>query len=90
MREVVGVSFENSRIYYFEPNGHKIKENVSVIVETEQGLQFGKVIIPHLEIKESEIKSPLKSIIRISTKKDYMQNKKIYQMQKKPKKNVKN
>ena len=76
MREVVGVSFENSRIYYFEPNGHKIKENVSVIVETEQGLQFGKVIIPHLEIKESEIKSPLKSIIRISTKKDYMQNKK--------------
>lgn len=74
--EVVGVSFENGRIYYFDPNGHKIKENITVIVETEQGQQFGTVKIPYLKIDETKIKTPLKKIIRISTKRDYNQHKK--------------
>ena len=76
MKEVVGISFENGRIYYFDPNGHKIKENITVIVETEQGQQFGTVKIPLLKIDENKIKNPLKKIIRVSTKKDYMQYKK--------------
>ena len=76
MIEVVGVTFENGRIYYFDPNGHKIKENITVIVETEQGEQFGTVQIPLLKIEENKIKSPLKKIIRVSTKKDYTQYKK--------------
>lgn len=75
MKEVVGISFEEGRIYYFNPNGHKLKENVTVIVETEQGLQFGTVKIPLLKISESKIKSPLKQVIRITTKKDYNQYK---------------
>ena len=76
MKEVVGISFENGRIYYFDPNGHKIKENITVIVETEQGQQFGTVKIPLLKIDENKIKNPLKKIIRVSTKRDYMQYKK--------------
>lgn len=76
MKEVVGISFENGRIYYFDPNGHKIKENITVIVETEQGQQFGTVKIPLLKIEEKKIKTPLKKIIRVSTKKDYNQYKK--------------
>lgn len=76
MKEVVGVSYENGRIYYFDPNGHKIKENITVIVETEQGQQFGTVKIPLLKIEENKIKSPLKKIIRVSTKRDYTQYKK--------------
>ena len=76
MKEVVGVSFENGRIYYFDSNGHKIKENITVIVETEQGEQFGTVKIPLLKIEEKKIKSPLKKIIRVSTKRDYAQYKK--------------
>ena len=76
MKEVVGISFENGRIYYFDPNGHKIKENITVIVETEQGQQFGTVKIPLLKIDENKIKTPLKKIIRVSTKRDYMQYKK--------------
>ena len=76
MREVVGISFDSGRIYYFDPNGHKLKKNITVIVETEQGEQFGKVIIPQMSIKENQIKAPLKKIIRVSTKKDYMQYKK--------------
>ena len=76
MKEVVGISFENGRIYYFDPNGHKIKENITVIVETEQGEQFGTVKIPLLKIDENKIKTPLKKIIRVSTKRDYSQYKK--------------
>lgn len=76
MKEVVGISFENGRIYYFDPNGHKIKENITVIVETEQGQQLGTVKIPQIMIKENQIKTPLKKIIRISTKKDYIQYRK--------------
>ena len=76
MKEVVGISFESGRIYYFDPNGHKIKENITVIVETEQGQQFGTVKIPLLKIDKNKIKTPLKKIIRVSTKKDYAQYKK--------------
>ena len=50
MKEVVGVTFEEGKIYYFDPNEHKLKENVTVIVETEQGLQFGTVKIPLMKI----------------------------------------
>lgn len=76
MKAVVGVSFESSRIYYFDPNGHNLKSNLTVIVETEQGMQFGTVKIPLTKIEESKIKKPLKKIIRISTNKDYKQYKK--------------
>lgn len=76
MIEVVGVSFEEGKIYYFDPSGHKLKENITVIVETEQGLQFGTVKITSKKIEENQIKSPLKKVIRISSKKDFSQYRK--------------
>ncbi len=72
MIEVVGVAFkEQGHIYYFDPNGYKLKKNVTVIVETDQGLQFGKVINEAISIDLSTLKSKLKQIIRISSKDDY-------------------
>lgn len=72
MTEVVGISFqEENKVYYFSPNNLKLKENVTVIVETEKGLQFGKVVNSVKKIEESKIKSPLKKVIRIASKKDY-------------------
>lgn len=45
MIEVVGISFiDTNKVYYFSPNSLNLKENVTVIVETEKGLQFGKVV----------------------------------------------
>ena len=76
MKEVVGVTFEEGKIYYFDPNEHKLKGNVTVIVETEQGLQFGTVKIPLIKIPETKIKTKLKKVIRISTKKEFNQYKK--------------
>lgn len=77
MIDVVGVSFqENGRIYYFNPNGYKIRENITVIVETEQGLQFGKVVKTNYQIEEKQLKSPLRKIVRISKKEDYKKHQK--------------
>ena len=53
-----------------------LKKNLTVIVETERGLQFGKVEIPNFDIESEKIKFPLKDVIRISTKKDYAEYKK--------------
>ena len=75
--KVVGIAFDNNKqIYYFNPKTFDLRRNVTVIVETERGLQFGKVILPPFEIEEEKIKSVLKNVIRISTKKDYLEYKK--------------
>ncbi len=77
MLRVVGIAFENTKqIYYFNPKSLDLRRNVTVIVETERGLQFGKVILPPFNIAADKIKSPLKDVIRISTKKDYLEHKK--------------
>jgi len=72
MIDVVEITFKDGgRAYYFDPNGYKLKKNVTVIVETDQGLQFGKVKECDIKIKPESLKSPLKKVIRISTKEDY-------------------
>lgn len=72
MIEVIGVTFEEKgRIYYFSPNHKKYKKGINVIVETERGLQFGKVVTDSFEIEEKQLTSPLKPILRASTKADY-------------------
>ena len=77
MVKVVGISLpDNKRIYYFNPRSFDLKRNVTVIVETERGLQFGKVELPPFDISEDKLTSSLKDVIRISTKKDYMDHKK--------------
>lgn len=77
MLEVVGVSFkEKGRIYYFSPNGLELKKDYYVIVETERGLQFGKVETNITKLCEKKIFSPLKKVMRIATKKDYEINNK--------------
>lgn len=77
MIKVVGISFNNNKqIYYFNPKNLDLRMNVTVIVETERGLQFGKVELPPFEIEDNKLTSPLKDVIRISTKKDYMDYKK--------------
>ena len=73
--EVVEVQFKNKgQKYLFDPNKIKLKPQITVIVETEQGLQFGKIISVK-KIEKNKIKNPLKKIIRIATKKDYLKHK---------------
>lgn len=77
MIKVVGISFDDSKhIYYFDPKSFDLKRNITVIVQTERGLQFGKVELPPFEIDECKILSDLKPVVRITNKKDYMDHKK--------------
>ena len=77
MIEVIGVSFkEKGRIYYFLPCDLNLKKNVTVIVETEKGLQFGKVVTELIKVDKNAYKLPLKNIVRIASKKDFEQHKK--------------
>ena len=49
--EIVGVRFnEDGKVYYFNPNGLSLKVNLTVIVNTEKGIRFGKIV----DIKESD------------------------------------
>lgn len=71
---IYGVTFKNKgKIYYF--NGHELKipNRVTVIVETEKGLQFGRVVSKIDANVEGAYKDNMKDIVRISTKKDYEQ-----------------
>ena len=73
MVKYYGVSFKNDgKVYNFKAEDIECSVNVTVIVETEKGLQFGKVV---KEISEENIsdKSVLKDIIRIASKSDYNQ-----------------
>ena len=71
MAKVVGVKFKGAgKLYYFSPAKIDVKMGDNVIVETARGLEFGKVVMDVTEIKDSEIVSPLKEIIRVATDKD--------------------
>ena len=77
MIRVVGVSFaDKNKIYYFNPQSFDLRRGVTVIVETDRGLQFGKVELPPFSLDESKLRIPLKNVVRISTKQDYVNHKK--------------
>ena len=77
MIEVVGVNFKpHGQIYYFDSGKLKLKNNITVIVETEHGLQFGTVVNSKIEIFPSKVQGKLKKIIRIANKNDYNKHRK--------------
>jgi cell fate regulator YaaT (PSP1 superfamily) len=71
MVTVIGVRFKKAgKIYYFSPDNLNIKKENSVIVETARGVEFGECVIEAKDISESDIVSPLKSVLRIATEDD--------------------
>ena len=70
MQEVIGVIFNNPRIYYFDPSGEKYERGSKVIVETERGLQLGTIDTDIISLKKEQIKGDLKKIVRKANKKD--------------------
>lgn len=72
MNNIVGVSFDNSdRIEYFYTNSLNVKKNLTVIVETENGLKFGKIMTDIHPIDKQKLNKSLNKIIRIASKQDY-------------------
>lgn len=71
MTEIIGVRFkEGGKVYYFSPNGLKVKSGDRIIAETARGMECGEVMIGNKMIEDSQVTAPLKSILRIATKED--------------------
>ena len=72
MRNIYGVKFKpNGKIYHFNAEKLECPINVTVIVRTERGEQFGKVV---MKVNETDLKTSIEEIspiIRIATKNDY-------------------
>ena len=76
MIKVIGVRFKKAgKIYYFSPADLNIEKGNYVIVETARGIEFGECVVGIKEIKEEEIVSTLKSVIRIADEKDISKHK---------------
>ncbi len=75
MANIIGVRFKKpGKIYFFDPNGEKIKQGEFVIVETSIGKEYGEVAIANRVISDEKLEKPLKKIIRVATKKDKIQH----------------
>lgn len=70
--EIVGISFQkNGRIEYYDTNHLQLKKNITVLVESDYGLRFGKVETELHPVDETKLKRPLKKIVRIASRKDF-------------------
>lgn len=67
---VVSVCFENSRNYYFYTPLDSIEKGTDVVVETVRGIELGHVVKGSQNLKDLELKIPLKPITRIATEED--------------------
>ena len=68
--KIVNVKINNDfgKTLYFDCNNFNLKKNLTVIVNTERGLEFGTVL-DFLDVEDGNYEK----IIRIATKKDYLQ-----------------
>lgn len=72
MDKIVGVSFDNNeRLEYFYTNNLNVKMNLTVIVETEEGLKFGKIVTEIHPLDTKKLTKKLNKIIRIASTQDY-------------------
>ena len=71
MKTVVGIKFKkNGKIYFYDPGNLQFKLGDLVIVNTSQGIDMGKVYIESKNIKEQNLKTPLRKVERHATKSD--------------------
>lgn len=71
MEKCLGIRFRTSgKIYYFKSNDDTIELNDGCIVETMRGIEYGKVVKKDIEVDETTLKTPLRTIIRKATEKD--------------------
>ncbi len=77
MNEIVGIKFSKlDKIEYYYTNNLELKNNLNVIVETENGLRYGRVVTETHPIDKKKLKRKLNKVIRIASKQDYYNNQK--------------
>lgn len=71
MAKAIGVRFKCAgKVYYFNPNDLIINNGDKVIVETSRGIEYGSCVTKEVNLKDEEIISPLKDVLRVATKED--------------------
>jgi cell fate regulator YaaT (PSP1 superfamily) len=70
---IVGVNISGRDIEYYSCDKMNLKKNLTVIVETDKGLEFGTVVKEPFE-DSNNVK--LNKVVRIASKDDYLKNKK--------------
>lgn len=66
--EVVTAKFLNGvHGYYFSPNGHELKKNDLVIVDTEKGKDIARIVKETEKIDAHELAEPLKDVVKMAT-----------------------
>ena len=72
MNNIYGVVLKDEgKIYYFDGQDLDIEMNTYVVVNTEKGIQYGKVL---QKVNPNQVKIPsseMKEIVRVATEKDY-------------------
>ena len=72
MTEVISVKFkETGRAYYFSPAGKQVKVGDKVIVETQNGNEFGTVAEGNHQVTDESVVPPLKKMLRFANEKDF-------------------
>ena len=80
MIKVAGVKFKTAgKIYDFKSDAFVLNLGDHVIVETEQGLGFGTIARPPIEVEKIEKK--LKQIVRVATKEDFIKREELEQLE---------
>ncbi len=74
MTEIISVRFKNGgKEYFFNPNGLKVEEGQSVILETTNGLECATCVKGNTMIDEMQLISPLRPVLRLATETDLRQ-----------------
>ncbi len=84
MGKIVGVSVgPGSRVYTLDAGLFVLSPGSQVIVETENGLEFGSVATPPRPATDEELKIPMKKVYRLANERDIAQRTENLDMEKK-------
>ena len=65
MPDIVGIRFKRAgKVYYFDPKDVEPDVGDCVIVETERGLEAGRVVISPKQVVASQLNKPLRPVVR--------------------------
>jgi len=68
MSLIVGIMFQkNDTVHYYDPAGIEMEVGNKVICHLDNGKEIGEVIVPPVDISESDIATPLNRVIRKAT-----------------------
>ena len=69
--EVVDIQFRpGQKVYYFSPAGLRCKAGDHVIIDTARGAEYGTCTAENHRIRQAEVVTPLRNVLRIATAQD--------------------